>query len=190
MIQFTRHLISCGLVIESEHVTESETLSIHCGHQDFVLGAEPYSLVICPHGVQDNPWRIEGLRGDDEVEIWYTGTMAACITEFERITAEIRAQGHQITEPENYDFESAIREYHKEILAIPRWNHMEDTLNAKLIPIDRENLVNGAKQAVEEGVSFDEYAELVAKVLVSGQSIDEVKTILIDTGIGAYFEEE
>ena len=116
MIQFTRHLISCGLVIEAEHVTESETLSIHCDCYDFVIGAEPYSLVICPHSDQDNPWRIEGLRGDDEVEIWYTGTI------FERITAEIRAQGHPITEPEPYDFESAIREYHKEMLAIPPWN--------------------------------------------------------------------
>ena len=122
MIQFTRHLISCGLVIESEHVTETETLSIHCGHQDFVLGAEPYSLVICPHSDLANPWRIEGLRGSDVNEIWYTGTMEACISEFERITAEIRLRGHQITEPDNYDFESAIREYHKEILAIPRWN--------------------------------------------------------------------
>ena len=124
MIQFTRHPISCGLVIEAEHVTENETLTLNSEHGSFTIGTEYYSLVICPHGVQDNPWRIEGLRGSDVNEIWYTGTIAACISEFERITAEIRAQGHQIIEPDNYDLEKEIREhqYHKDILAIPRWN--------------------------------------------------------------------
>ena len=123
MIQFTRHLISCGLVIGPEHVTAGETLTLNSEHGSFTIGTEYYSLVICPHSDLANPWRIEGLRGSDVNEIWYTGTMAACITEFERITAEIRLRGHPITEPDNYDFQSAIREYHKELLAIPRWNN-------------------------------------------------------------------
>ena len=126
MIQFTRHAISCGLVIKKEHATENETVTLRSTHGEFTIGTEYYSLVITMHpDLPKNPWRIEGLRGTDDVEIWYTGTMQACITEFERITAQIRAAGHPINEPENYDFESAIREYHKEILAIPPWNLQE-----------------------------------------------------------------
>ena len=128
MLQFTRHPITCGLVIEPEHISESETLTFCYTDQQLTIGAEPYSLVICPQGDTDNPFRIEGLRTIDDtedgdiIEIWFIGTIDACITEFERITAEIRSRGHQITEPDTYDFEKEIREYHKRYLANPLWS--------------------------------------------------------------------
>lgn len=122
MIQFTRHLITCGLVIQEEHATETETLTLHSEQGAFTIGTEYYSLVICPHRLDKTaPWRIEGLRGDDETEIWFTGTMQACIDEFERITQEIRVRGHQINEPDSYDFATEIREYHQHTLALERW---------------------------------------------------------------------
>ena len=124
MIQFTRHCITCGLMIEPEHVQENQKFLFSYADRAFEIGAEPYSLVICPHSDRNNPWRIEGLTGDADEEIWFTGTIDACITEFERITAEIRARGHQIDEPENYDLAKEIREhqYHKHILPISPWN--------------------------------------------------------------------
>ena len=122
MLHFTRHPITCGLVIEPEHVSDTETLTFCYENRQFTIGTEPYSLVICPQGDLDSPWRIEGLRGDDVDEIWYMGTIQACIQEFERITAEIRARGHQITEPDTYDFEKEIREHHKRYLADPIWS--------------------------------------------------------------------
>ena len=48
--------------------------------------------------------------------------MEACIAEFERITQLIHDRGHQITEPDNYDFEKSIREFHKGYLATPFWS--------------------------------------------------------------------
>ena len=122
MLHFTRHPITCGLVIEPEHVSDTETLTFCYADRQFTIGAEPYSLVICLQGDTDSPWRIEGLRGDDVDEIWFIGTIQACIQEFERITTEIRARGHQIAEPENYDFEKSIREHHKRYLADPIWS--------------------------------------------------------------------
>ena len=124
---FTRNLISCGLVIESEHVSETERLSFVYPDGAITIGAEPYSLVICPHSHQESPWRIEGLRmteDDDRDEIWYIGTMNACIAEFQRITKLIREKGHQIIEPDNYDLAKEIREhqYHKYILDRSPWN--------------------------------------------------------------------
>ena len=122
MLHFTRHPITCGLVIEPEHVSDTETLTFCYANRQFTIGAEPYSLVICPQGDSDNPFRIEGLGDNDVNEIWHIGTIQACIQEFERITAEIRARGHQITEPDTYDFEKSIREHHKGYLANPIWS--------------------------------------------------------------------
>ena len=122
MLHFTRHPITCGLVIEPEHVSDTETLTFCYANRQFTIGAEPYSLVICPQGDSDNPFRIEGLGDNDVNEIWNIGTIQACIQEFERITAEIRARGHQITEPDTYDFEKSIREHHKGYLANPIWS--------------------------------------------------------------------
>ena len=124
MIQFTRHAITHGLVIEKEHATADETLTFCYEDRQFTIGTEYYSLVITMHSdLPENPWRIEGLRGgtDSDEEIWYIGTMQACITEFERLTREIRVRGHQINEPDNYDFAKEIREYHKHLLARPAW---------------------------------------------------------------------
>ena len=148
---FTRHLITCGLVIETEHVSETEQLSfiypdgaitieaepyslvkgVPSTHpfRRITIGGEPYSLVICPHSdLPENPWRIEGLRrkaeDDDTEEIWYIGTIEACIAEFERITEVIRDNGHQIIEPDDYDFEKAVREFHSRE-SMPPWNLQE-----------------------------------------------------------------
>ena len=127
---FTRHLITCGLTIEAEHVSETQRLSFIYPSGAIEVGGEPYSLVICPHISKENPWRIEGLRSadeDDRNEIWYTGTMNACIAEFERITEMIRENGHQIIEPDGYDFAKEIREhqYQKNILDRSPWNSEE-----------------------------------------------------------------
>ena len=127
---FTRHLITCGLVIESEHVSsETENLSFIYPDGAITIGAEPYSLVICPHSdLPENPWRIEGLRrkaeDDDTEEIWFVGTIEACIAEFQRITQLIRDNGHQIIEPDGYDLAKEIRkhQYHKYILDRSPWN--------------------------------------------------------------------
>ena len=126
---FTRPLITCGLVIEPEHVSESEILIFMYRDGSIEIGKEPYSLVICPHSdLPENPWRIEGLRrkaDDDDInEIWYVGTMTACIAEFERITQHLRDNGHQVIEPDGYDLAKEIREneYHKFLLARPPWN--------------------------------------------------------------------
>ena len=129
MIQFTRQPITGGLEIKGKHIVPtSEAFMLTYSDSSFTIGTEPYSLTICPHYEANEPWRIEGLRimGEDTDinEIWFTGTMAACITEFERITQEIRDAGHQIDEPENYDLAKEVREhqYHKHILPIPPWN--------------------------------------------------------------------
>ena len=130
MLQFTRHAITGGLVIEPEHVVQPDECFIFI-YRDvgFTLGVEPYSLVICPHYKTDAPWHIEGLRTIDDTEdgdineIWFVGTMEACIAEFERITSFFRSQGYQINEPDNYDFESVVRGFHKSRLDLPPpWN--------------------------------------------------------------------
>ena len=123
---FTRHLITCGLVIETEHASETEQLSFVYPDGAITIGAEPYSLVICPHSdLPENPWRIEGLRrkaeDDDTEEIWFVGTIEACIAEFERITELIKENGHQIIEPNGYDFEEEVRAFHSRE-SMPPWN--------------------------------------------------------------------
>ena len=125
---FTRHLITCGLVFETAHVSDTDRLSFVYPDGAITIGGEPYSLVICPHSdIPENPWCVEGLRSTDEGEeneIWFVGTMTACIAEFKRITEMIRENGHQIIEPDGYDLAKEMREhqYHKYILDHSPWN--------------------------------------------------------------------
>ena len=51
-----------------------------------------------------------------------------------------------------------------------------------------EGLREGAIQAVKDGVTFDEYCEIIAKVIISGQSKDEVKGLLQGAGVHIYFQ--
>ena len=46
------------------------------------------------------------------------------------------------------------------------------------VPLRVDGLVKGAKMAVEQGLSFDEYCEMVTKVIISGQPLWLVKMIL------------
>ena len=59
-----------------------------------------------------------------------------------------------------------------------------------LVSLTRDGLVNGAIAAAEVDMSFDEYCELVANSLISGQSPDEVKAMLKSCQIDKYFSEE
>ena len=54
--------------------------------------------------------------------------------------------------------------------------------------LTKEGLIAGAKQAAEDGLSFDGYCELISKVVISGQTVDEVKALLKSHGLDVYFE--
>ena len=56
--------------------------------------------------------------------------------------------------------------------------------------MNKEGLIDGAKQAAQDGMSFDEYCELIAKVIISGQTVDQVKSILRSHGLDVYFSGE
>jgi len=56
--------------------------------------------------------------------------------------------------------------------------------------LTKEGLIDGAKQAVMDGLSFDAYCELIAKVIISGQTVDQVKVLLKSHGIDVYFGTE
>lgn len=53
--------------------------------------------------------------------------------------------------------------------------------------LTKEGLIDGAKQAAMDGLSFDAYCELIAKVIISGQTLDEVKALLKSHGLDVYF---
>ena len=53
--------------------------------------------------------------------------------------------------------------------------------------LTKEGLIAGAKQAAQDGMSFDAYCELITKVIVSGQTLDEVKVLLKAHGLDVYF---
>ena len=61
------------------------------------------------------------------------------------------------------------------------------------IPLRVDVLVKGAKMAVERGVSFDDYCEMVSKVLTAGKplwlsiSVKAVKAILGEMAIDVLF---
>lgn len=54
--------------------------------------------------------------------------------------------------------------------------------------LNKEGLIDGAKQACQNGLSFDEYCNLISKVIISGQPKEEVKILLINQNIHLYFE--
>ena len=56
--------------------------------------------------------------------------------------------------------------------------------------LDKEGLTAGARQAAEDGSSFDEYCELIAKVIISGQTKDQVKLLLQLHCLDIYFESD
>lgn len=56
--------------------------------------------------------------------------------------------------------------------------------------LNKEGLIAGAKQAAMDGMSFDEYCELITKVIVSGQTVDQVKALLKSHGLDVYFDVE
>ena len=50
-------------------------------------------------------------------------------------------------------------------------------------------LIDGAKAAAAEGLSFDDYCEMVASVLISGQTKDELKALLTQHEIDTLFDD-
>ena len=46
------------------------------------------------------------------------------------------------------------------------------------VPLRVDRLVKGAKTAVEQGLSFDDYCEMISKVIISGQPLWVVKMYL------------
>ena len=46
------------------------------------------------------------------------------------------------------------------------------------VPLRVDGLVKGAKMAVEQGLSFDDYCEMISKVIISGQPLWHVKMLL------------
>lgn len=55
--------------------------------------------------------------------------------------------------------------------------------------ITPQGLVTGAFDAAEAGLSFEEYAEMITKVIISGQDADTVKQHLTDLGTHTIFDE-
>ena len=58
----------------------------------------------------------------------------------------------------------------------------------KMQGLEIENVINGAKEAAKNGISFGEYVEMISNVVITGQSSEEVKTIFIERGINLYFD--
>ena len=57
------------------------------------------------------------------------------------------------------------------------------------IPLQPERLVAGAIQAAKGGFTFDEYCELLSKIVISGQTVNQVRQLLINAAIDTYFTE-
>lgn len=47
------------------------------------------------------------------------------------------------------------------------------------VSLNYEGIRDGAIQAAEDGLSFDEYCELISKIIISGQSKDFIKGLLM-----------
>lgn len=58
------------------------------------------------------------------------------------------------------------------------------------VELQVDGLIDGARQAVSDGMTFDEYCELVAKVIISGQTVEQVQSYLIVHGIDKIFSSE
>ena len=57
-------------------------------------------------------------------------------------------------------------------------------------PVDHKELIGSAKHAVQEGLSFDEFCLIITKVIISGQTFEQVKQILINAAIDEIFDEK
>ena len=53
-----------------------------------------------------------------------------------------------------------------------------------------EGIRDGAIQASSDGLTFDKYCEIIAKIIISGQSKDFIKGLLMGQGIHIFFSEE
>lgn len=54
--------------------------------------------------------------------------------------------------------------------------------------LTKEGLIDGAKQACQDGLSFDAYCAMIRRVVISGQSKEEIARMLESHGIHLYFE--
>ena len=72
---------------------------------------------------------------------------------------------------------------HKDILA-----EMKKRANA--VPLEAKGIIAGAKQAAADGLSFHDYCELIAKIIISGQTVAQVRQLLINAAIDTYFDTE
>ena len=59
-----------------------------------------------------------------------------------------------------------------------------------LVSLTKEGLVDGAKIAAESDIPFGEYCELIANILISGQTLDEIRVVLKSYEIDKYFDKE
>ena len=55
------------------------------------------------------------------------------------------------------------------------------------VSLNYEGIREGAIQASKDGFSFDEYCELISKIIISGQSKDFIKGLLMGQGIHLFF---
>jgi len=67
---------------------------------------------------------------------------------------------------------------------------MQQSNKIKGVPLNFEGIRNSAIQAKMDGLSFDEFCELIAKVIISGQSFDQIKQMLINVAIDTIFDED
>ena len=55
--------------------------------------------------------------------------------------------------------------------------------------LTKAGLIDGAKSAAASGMSFDAYCGLIAKVIISGQTPAQVKSLLRSHGLDVYFDD-
>lgn len=60
---------------------------------------------------------------------------------------------------------------------------------ANSVPLTPEGIVAGARQAAKDGLTFDEFCELLSKIVISGQTVNQLRQLLINAAIDLYFEE-
>ena len=61
-------------------------------------------------------------------------------------------------------------------------------MSIEKVPMTYEGIVDGALYAVDAGITFDEYCELISKMVISGQSKDFIKGMFIAGGIHLFFQ--
>ena len=54
--------------------------------------------------------------------------------------------------------------------------------------MDPKELIASAKHAAEKGLTFDEFCLIITKIIVSGQTLEEVTRMFIKAGIDEIFE--